>query len=93
MPGTLNFLSVASNRRLKAPAFKLIGAFVQKSKNLQFLDLSQNALDKKSVEYIGLALRPATDAGLVSLRMDDCSLRPASLETLGMTFRRLTVDV
>ncbi|KAL5504946.1 hypothetical protein ACEPAH_7609 [Sanghuangporus vaninii] len=87
MPGTLNFLSVASNRRLKAPAFKLIGAFVQKSKNLQFLDLSQNALDKKSVEYIGLALKPASELGLVSLRMDDCSLRPASLETLAQNVR------
>ena len=83
IPGTLNFLSVASNRKLKAPSFRLIGAFVQKSKNLQFLDLSQNMMDKKSVEYIGNALRPASEAGLVSLRMDDCSLRPASLELLG----------
>lgn len=83
IPNTLNFLSVASNRRLIAPAFKLIGSFVQKSNNLQFLDLSQNVLDKKSVEYIGSALKPASASGLVSLRLDDCSLRPASLETLG----------
>ena len=40
-------------------------------------------MDKKSVEYIGSSLRPASEPGLVSLRMDDCSLRPASLETLG----------
>lgn len=83
IPNSLNFLSIASNRRLKGPAFKIIGSFVQKSNNLQFLDLSQNVLDKKSVEYIGLALKPASTPGLVSLRMDDCQLRPASLETLG----------
>ncbi|KAH8109464.1 hypothetical protein DFH11DRAFT_1812456 [Phellopilus nigrolimitatus] len=87
IPGTLNFLSVASNRRLKAPAFKLISAFMQKAKNLQFLDLSQNSLDKKSIEYIGASLKPANAPGLVSLRLDDCSLRPASLETLAQNVR------
>lgn len=30
IPGTLTYLSVASNRRLKAPAFKLIGAYLSK---------------------------------------------------------------
>ena len=30
IPGTLSFLSVASNRRLKAPAFRVIGAYVSK---------------------------------------------------------------
>lgn len=28
IPGTLSFLSVASNRRLKAPAYRVIGAYV-----------------------------------------------------------------
>ncbi|KAI5119230.1 hypothetical protein M0805_002155 [Coniferiporia weirii] len=87
IPNTLNFLSVASNRRLKTPAFKLISVFIQKSSNLQFLDLSQNSLDKKSVEYIGASLKPANGPGLVSLRLDDCSLRPASLETLAQNVR------
>ncbi|PPQ96897.1 hypothetical protein CVT26_005882 [Gymnopilus dilepis] len=82
IPGTLSFLSVASNRRLKAPAFRIIGAYVKKAKSLQFLDLSQNSLDKKSVEYIVAALETAPEPGLVSLRLDDCSLRPAALETL-----------
>lgn len=62
---------------------------------IQFLDLSQNSLDKKSVEYICASLKPysaeaanenngkdALDQGLASLRMDDCQLRPNSLETL-----------
>ncbi|KAF8638634.1 hypothetical protein AX17_002059 [Amanita inopinata Kibby_2008] len=82
IPGTLSYLSVVSNRRLKSPAFRLIGAYVTKAKSLQFLDLSQNSLDKKSVEYIVAALTPASEPGIVSLRMDDCQLRPAALETL-----------
>ncbi|KAK2467301.1 hypothetical protein APHAL10511_000536 [Amanita phalloides] len=82
IPGTLSYLSVASNRRLKASAFRLVGAYVAKAKSLQFLDVSQNSLDKKSVEYIVAALTPASEPGLVSLRMDDCQLRPAALETL-----------
>ncbi|KDR79326.1 hypothetical protein GALMADRAFT_243316 [Galerina marginata CBS 339.88] len=82
IPGTLSFLSVASNRRLKVAAFRLIGAYVKKAKTLQFLDLSQNMLDKKAVEYIVAALETAPEPGLVSLRLDDCSLRPAALEAL-----------
>ncbi|KAJ3514463.1 hypothetical protein NLJ89_g2371 [Agrocybe chaxingu] len=42
----------------------------------------QNMLDKKSMEYIVAALETAPEPGLVSLRLDDCSLRPAALETL-----------
>jgi len=100
IPGTLSFLSVASNRRLKAAAFRLVGAYVKKvffspfrsavgyltwflqAKTLQFLDLSQNMIDKKAIEYVVAALETAPEPGLVSLRLDDCSLRPAALETL-----------
>ncbi|KAF9531479.1 hypothetical protein CPB83DRAFT_904584 [Crepidotus variabilis] len=82
IPNTLSFLSVASNRRMKAPSFRLLGAFVKKAKTMQFLDLSQNSLDKKSIEYIVAALETAPEPGLVSLRLDDCQLRPAALETL-----------
>ena len=85
IPGTLSFLSVASNRRLKTAAFRLIGAYANKAKSLQFLDLSQNILDKKSVEYIVAALETAPEPGLVSLRLDDCGLRPAALEALCMS--------
>lgn len=87
IPDTLSFLSVASNRRLKAPAFRIIGAYLAQSKTLQFLDLSQNALDKKSTEYIVAALATAPDPGLVSLRLDDCSLRAPALEVLARTVR------
>ncbi|EJF63717.1 RNI-like protein [Dichomitus squalens LYAD-421 SS1] len=88
IPGTLTFLSVSSNRRLKAPAFRLIGAYVTKAKTLQFLDLSQNALDKKSIEYIAAALPEAPTPGLVSLRLDDCQLKPQALDALAHSVRK-----
>jgi protein phosphatase 1 regulatory subunit 37 len=40
-------------------------------------------MEKKSIEYIAAALVTAPKQGLVSLRMDDCVLRPAALDTLG----------
>ncbi|KAI0826580.1 RNI-like protein [Trametes gibbosa] len=87
IPGTLTFLSVSSNRRLKAPAFRLIGAYVTKAKSLQFLDVSQNALDKKAIEYIAAALPAAPAIGLASLRLDDCSLKPQALDALAHSVR------
>lgn len=80
------------------------------TKTLQYLDLSQNALDKRSMEYIvgSLGSAPPQVAGsghssppasprfeqpllsitqpaspIFSLRVDDCSLRAATLEVLG----------
>lgn len=35
IPGTLSFLSVASNRRLKAAAFRLLGAYMVKVKRVR----------------------------------------------------------
>ncbi|KAF9016009.1 RNI-like protein [Hymenopellis radicata] len=87
IPNSLTFLSVASNRRLKTTAFRLIGAYLEKSDSLQFLDLSQNPLDKKSIEYIVTALKSPPQAGLASLRLDDCSLRPGALEALSRAVR------
>ncbi|KAI0037180.1 hypothetical protein K488DRAFT_39518 [Vararia minispora EC-137] len=87
IPNSVTFLSVASNRRLKAPAFRLIGTFISKNKSLQFLDLSQNALDKKSIEYIAASLAQLPEQGLSSLKLDDCSLKPLSLEALAHAVR------
>ncbi|KAF9444503.1 RNI-like protein [Macrolepiota fuliginosa MF-IS2] len=82
IPGTLSFLSVASNRRLKASAFRLIGAYIKKAKSLRFLDLAQNSLDKRAIEYVVAGLESPPEQGLESLRLDDCALRPAALEAL-----------
>ena len=51
--------------------------------SLQFLDLSQIPLDKKSVEYIVASLTQPPSPGLASLRLDDCSLKPGALDVLG----------
>ncbi|KIK80501.1 hypothetical protein PAXRUDRAFT_833481 [Paxillus rubicundulus Ve08.2h10] len=87
IPGTLVYLSVASNRRLKTPAFKTIGTYACQAKCLQFLDLSSINLDKKAVEYIAACLTPSPEPGLVSLRLDDCSLRSNALEALARVVR------
>ena len=36
IPDTLSFLSVASNRRLKAPAFRMIGAYLAQVRRIRF---------------------------------------------------------
>ncbi|KAK7062731.1 hypothetical protein VNI00_000219 [Paramarasmius palmivorus] len=56
------------------------GAYVTKATSLQFLDLSQIPLDKKSIEYIVAALTQPPIQGLASLRLDDCSLKPGALD-------------
>lgn len=80
------------------------------TRTLQYLDLSQNPLDKKAMESIvgslgsappqmssnGHGSPPASPrlpqalvsstkpaSALLSLRVDDCALRPATLEILG----------
>ncbi|KAG8935191.1 hypothetical protein FRC01_007424 [Tulasnella sp. 417] len=59
IPQTLPYLSLAGNRRLKPPAYKLIGIFAVKANALQFLDLSGTPVEKRSVEYIIGALESA----------------------------------
>ncbi|KAG2093703.1 uncharacterized protein F5147DRAFT_820849 [Suillus discolor] len=85
VPDTLVFLS--SNRRLKTPAFKVLGSYASKAKSLQFLDLSQTNLDKKTVDYIVVSLTTAPEPGLISLRLDDCSLRVLALDVLARVIR------
>ncbi|KAJ7123492.1 hypothetical protein C8R44DRAFT_620615 [Mycena epipterygia] len=89
IPRSLSYLSLAANRRLKGPAWRLVGAYVAKANSLQFLDLSQNPLDKKAVECIVAALGEYSPGprGLVSLKLDDCALRAAALETLSRAVR------
>jgi protein phosphatase 1 regulatory subunit 37 len=59
------------------------------SPRMQFLDLSQNALDKRAVEHVAAALAHAAapEPGLESLKLDDCALKPAALEALGPSIR------
>jgi hypothetical protein len=57
--------------------------FHYQAKSLQFLDLSQTSLDKKAIEYIVASLATAPEPGLISLRLDDCTLRVPALDVLG----------
>ncbi|KAH7099969.1 RNI-like protein [Auriculariales sp. MPI-PUGE-AT-0066] len=96
IPCSITFFSIASNRQLKAPGFRVLGAYIEK-----FLDLSETNLDKKSVDYIVAALgsippqqpngeyvpAPGAHSSLESLRLDDCSLRAGALESLAHAVR------
>ncbi|KAJ7177065.1 hypothetical protein C8R46DRAFT_1246346, partial [Mycena filopes] len=92
IPRSLSFLSLAANRRLKGGAWRVVGAYLEKAHTLTFLDLSSNPLDKKAVECIVGALRDHTERkGLVSLKLDDCGLRAAALESLSRAVRTSTL--
>lgn len=56
IPNSISYLSIASNKNLKNTSWRLVGVFLSKAVTLQFLDVSQNFLDKRAVEYIVSAL-------------------------------------
>ncbi|KAG1850418.1 hypothetical protein F4604DRAFT_1970269 [Suillus subluteus] len=78
--GTLVFLSVASNRRLKTPAFEVPGLYALKANSPRCLDLSQRNPDKKAVDYTAVSLTTVPEPGLTSLHLDYCSLRVPALD-------------
>jgi protein phosphatase 1 regulatory subunit 37 len=53
---SLLHLSLANNKQLKAAGWRLVGVYLSKAVTLQFLDISQNNLDKRAIEYIAAAL-------------------------------------
>ena len=75
--------SVVARLNFNTSKFRFANNYSQ-AKTLQFLDISQNPLDRKSIESIGSALGAANEGGLVSLRLDDCALKPIALESLGI---------
>ncbi|KAJ7763041.1 hypothetical protein B0H16DRAFT_1311352, partial [Mycena metata] len=92
IPRSLSFLSLASNKKLKGNAWRVLGAYLSKAHTLTFLDLSSNPLDKKAVECIvGALVEYVPRKGLVSLKLDDCGLRAAALETLSRAVRTSTL--
>jgi protein phosphatase 1 regulatory subunit 37 len=56
IPNTLSYISLAGNKNLKTPGWRLAGVYLSKAVTLQFLDLSQNSLDKKAIELVAGAL-------------------------------------
>ncbi|QRV93312.1 protein phosphatase 1 regulatory subunit 37 [Ceratobasidium sp. AG-Ba] len=59
IPDSLPYLALANNRRLRASAYKMISSYLAKTYALEFIDLSLNVLDKRSVESILAILPPA----------------------------------
>lgn len=123
--GTLPYLSLAGNKKIKPAGWRLVSDYLKQARTLKYLDISDNILDKRSVEYLMSALvvgvqLPAAEAALdgtdteeadddeytksmapmfkmvdtdgpavvQTLKMDNCSLRAASLERLGQSIRR-----
>jgi len=56
IPNCLLHLSLANSEQLKATGWRLVGVYLSKAVTLQFLDISQNNLDKHAIEYIAAAL-------------------------------------
>ncbi|KAI9602282.1 hypothetical protein H4Q26_001569 [Puccinia striiformis f. sp. tritici PST-130] len=54
--GSLPSINFANNPKLRAKGWKLIAVFVKKAKALRNIDLSDNSLDRRSVEYLVQAL-------------------------------------
>ncbi|MCO5589854.1 hypothetical protein L7F22_043823 [Adiantum nelumboides] len=55
--GNLPSLSLASNKRIKYHGWRYVGIFMRRAKALKYLDLSENNINKASLEHIIGALR------------------------------------
>lgn len=93
----LNSLFLRDNKKIKLAGWKMLAGYLEDDRtrqNLRFLDLSENGLDRRSVEVLmpGLQIRTEADAkeevgGLETLRLDGCAVRGGSLEALGQSLR------
>ena len=54
--GSLPSLSLASNRKIKYHGWRFVGIFMRRAKALKYLDLSENNINKASLEHIAGAL-------------------------------------
>ncbi|GAA5913008.1 uncharacterized protein JCM6883_000487 [Sporobolomyces salmoneus] len=82
--GCIPTISLANNKRIRQKGWKLLAIFVRKAKFLRYLDLSENNLDKKAVEWLVQSLVPcppsasstSTDDKLSPTLIDIDSPRP-----------------
>lgn len=54
--GTLPSLSLASNKKIKYHGWRYVGIFMRRAKALKYLDLSENSVNKASLEHIAGAI-------------------------------------
>ncbi|KAA1138136.1 hypothetical protein PGTUg99_005538 [Puccinia graminis f. sp. tritici] len=71
--GSLPSISFANNPKLRAKGWKLIAVFIKKAKALRNIDISDNSLDRRSVEYLVQAL-----AGNIRKDRPDANISPNS---------------
>ncbi|GAA5879576.1 hypothetical protein JCM16303_003257 [Sporobolomyces ruberrimus] len=57
--GSIPTISIANNKRIRQKGWKLIAVFIRKARFLRYLDLSENNLDKKAVEWLVQSLVPS----------------------------------
>ncbi|CAO1639286.1 unnamed protein product [Sympodiomycopsis kandeliae] len=55
--GTLPSLSIASNPRIRFTGWRYLAAFIKRARNLKYLDLSENNINRASIESIAAAIR------------------------------------
>ncbi|KAN0065602.1 hypothetical protein ACQY0O_000725 [Thecaphora frezii] len=60
--GTLPNLSLASNRKIRFHGWKYVAIFMRRAQALRYLDLSENSINKASLEHILQAITKPADA-------------------------------
>lgn len=55
--GTLPNLSLASNRRIRYMGWRYVSVFMRRARALKYLDLSENSINRASMEHIAHAIR------------------------------------
>ncbi|KAJ1026872.1 hypothetical protein NDA16_002168 [Ustilago loliicola] len=59
--GTLPNLSLASNRKIRFRGWKYVAIFMRRARALRYLDLSENSIDRTSLEYLlAVIIKPAS---------------------------------
>ncbi|PWN18608.1 RNI-like protein, partial [Microstroma glucosiphilum] len=60
--GTLPNLSLASNRKIKYQGWRYVSIFMRRARALRYLDLSENPINRASLEHIAEAIRKPEEA-------------------------------
>ncbi|WRT66800.1 uncharacterized protein IL334_003763 [Kwoniella shivajii] len=89
--GTLPSLGLAGNKKIKAGGWRLLATFLKRARSLRYIDLSDTVWDKKSVEYLVLALAPTQLGVEDSSFLPDPSLSPDLL--MDNTSTRISLEV